>query len=150
MKRLLASALLICAPALFSADVIGTWKLNTAKSKYTNVPKPKEQTVTYSREGSSVRYTAKGVAESGDPINTSFVYVKDGEDIKATGFPMWDALNLKGGDSAHSEATLKRGGKVVGKVTRDVAADNKTMTLHGTVTTPDGKKGTYHAVYERQ
>lgn len=139
-----------CVSLLCAADFTGTWKLNTAKSKYEGMPAPKEQTVTYTAKGAGYHYEAKGVAADGKPIAASFDYLKDGEEIKATGFPLWDGLVLKNGTSDKSTAELRRGGKAVGTVTRTVAKDGKSMVVAGSATTPDGKKATYHAHYDRQ
>jgi hypothetical protein len=133
-----------------AADYSGTWKLNTAKSKYTGIPMPKEQTATYTPKGTGYEYVVKGTSATGQPIQSSFTYVKDGEEAKATGFPYWDSMVIKGGTSNKTTVTLKRAGKNVGTVHRTLSADGKTLTLNGTVTLPDGKKGTYLAVYDKQ
>jgi hypothetical protein len=145
-------ALLFCllAALAFSADFTGTWKLNAAKSKFNGLPAPKELTVTYAAQGSGWRYTATGVAANGEAINRSFTYVKDGEDIKTTGFSEFDALVLHNGTAAKSTATYKRQGKVVGKATRTLSTDGKTMTIAGEFTLPDGKKATSTSVYDKQ
>lgn len=150
MFRLFALSLCIFVSAAFSADVTGTWKLNTTKSKYTGMLMPKDLTVTYTPEGSGWQYAATGTSGTGQPMNTRFTYVKDGEEIKTTGFPIWDALVLKNGHSSKSSATVKREGKPVGTLTRTISDDGKVMTIQGKVTTPDGKKATYVAVYEKQ
>jgi len=144
-------ALLLCAFAAASAaDFIGTWKLNTAKSKYDGMPMPKEQTVTYTAKGDGYDYVAKGTSATGEPIQAMFSYVKDGQEAKATGFPHWDGLVLTGGSGKKSKAKLMRGGKAVGSATRTVSADGKSMTVAGKATTADGKKVTYSAVYDKQ
>ena len=145
-------AFVACAFAtmLSAADLAGTWKLNPTKSKYVGMPAPKEQTVTYTTQGSGWKYDAKGTAADGQPINASFVYVKDGADAAMTGFPYGDAIVLQNGNSDTSAATFKRQGKVVGNAKRVVSKDGKSMTITGTVTQADGKKGTYTAVYDRQ
>lgn len=149
LTRFLTVAL-CAASVLCAADFTGTWKLNVAKSKYDGIPAPKEQTVTYTVKGAGYHYEAKGVAADGKPIASSFDYVKDGEEIKATGFPMWDGLVLKNGKSDNSTAELRRGGKTIGTVTRTMAKDGKSLVVAGTATTPDGKKATYHSHYDRQ
>ncbi|HET8549289.1 MAG TPA: hypothetical protein VFL57_14845 [Bryobacteraceae bacterium] len=144
--------LMLCAFAglATAVDTIGTWKLNTAKSKYTGMPMPKELTATYTPEGSGWRYEGKGTLATGEPINASFTYTKDGEEIRATGFPMWDAMILQNASAAKATGTLKRAGKTVGSVTRLVSADGKTMTIRGNVMTPEGKKASFTSVYEKQ
>jgi hypothetical protein len=150
MYRLLALSLCIFVAAAFSADATGTWKLNTTKSKYTGMPMPKDMTVIYTPEGSGWRYAATGTSATGEPINARFTYVKDGEDIKTTGFPNWDTLVLKNASSNKATGTMKREGKPVGSVIRTISNDGKMMTISGKVTTPEGKQATYVSVYEKQ
>ncbi len=150
---LIRTVLTVCAFAAIvsgAEHLTGTWKLNTAKSKYVAMPAPKEQTVTYTSQGSGWKYDAKGTTSDGQPINASFVYAKDGEDAVASGFPFWDAIALRNGNSDASTATFKRQGKVVGNAKRVISKDGKTMTITGSVTQADGKTGTYTAVYEKQ
>lgn len=145
-------ALVVCALATLAsgADLTGTWKLNTTKSKYGSMPAPKEQTVTYTTQASGWKYGAKGTAADGQPINASFVYVKDGADAVMMGFPYGGAIVLQNGNSDTSTATFKRQGKVVGKAKRVISKGGKSMTITGVVTQADGKRGTYTAVYEKQ
>jgi hypothetical protein len=150
LKRLLLVSCALAVAAIAQVDTTGTWKLNTAKSKYTGMPTPKDMTVVYSTQGSGWRYEAKGTSGAGEPIASSFVYAKDGEEIKTTGFPLWDSMTLNGATTARATGTLKREGKNVGTVTRTISPDGKTMTVRGSVMTPEGKKATYLAVYEKQ
>jgi hypothetical protein len=150
MYRLLALCLCMFALPALAVDTTGTWKLNTTKSKYTGMPAPKELTVTYTPEGSGWRYAAKGTSETGEPIESGFVYAKDGAEIKTTGFPNWDTLVLKNAEANKAAAVMKREGKQVGTATRTISPDGKTMTIEGKVTTPEGKTATYIAVYEKQ
>jgi hypothetical protein len=149
LNRILVTLCMVAAAAA-AADQTGTWKLNTAKSKYTGVPAPKELITTYTPAGSGWRYEAKGTSGTGDPINSSFNYVKDGEEIRTTGFPMWDAMVLQNANSEKATGTLKRSGRTVGSVTRTISADGKTMTIRANVMTPEGKKASYLSVYEKQ
>jgi hypothetical protein len=138
------------ATMVSGADLAGTWKLNTTKSKYVGMPAPKEQTVTYTNQGSGWKYEAKGTAADGQAITASFVYVKDDVEAAATGFPFGDAIVLHNGNANSSTATFKRQGKVVGNGKRVISKDGKSMTITGEVTQADGKKGTYTAIYEKQ
>ncbi|MFN0102279.1 MAG: hypothetical protein ACKV2U_09325 [Bryobacteraceae bacterium] len=144
-------ALAMCALAMTvsAAGVEGTWKLNIAKSKYTDTA-PKEMTVTYTMQGGGWTYSAKGVSATGEPINRSYTFVKDGEEAKFTGNPNWDGIIVKNSASARISATYMRQGKAVGTSTRTISSDGKTMTIRGNVTRPDGKKATYVAVYDKQ
>jgi hypothetical protein len=128
----------------------GTWKLDASKSTASGMSKMKEATVTFLPEGSGWKYQSTGTRENGDPANTSFMYMKDGADIKLENSPFGDTLILTDGEKAVSTGVFKRGGKNVGKVTRTVSADGKTMTVKGNSVTPDGKKVSYTSVYIRQ
>lgn len=150
MVRTLTLALLALALTVSAADTLGAWKLNTAKSKYTGTPAPKEMTVTYTKQGTGWTYSAKGTSASGEAINRSYTFVKDGEEAKTTGFPNWDGIVLKNSTTNTTTYTLMRQGKAVGSGTRTLSADGKTMTLHASTTLPDGKKTTTHGVYEKQ
>ena len=143
--------LLFCTLTMASAaDYIGTWKLNIAKSKAVGMALPQEQTSTYTAKGSGYENMTMGKSATGEAIHTMFTYVKDGEEMKATGYPNWDAIVINGGTSSKSTAKLKRQGKIVGSVIRTMAADGKSFTLVGKVTLADGKKATYNYVYDKQ
>jgi hypothetical protein len=150
MYKSVALGMCVFATTLLAVDPMGTWKLNTAKSKYTGTPGPKEMTVTYSPEGSGWRYAGSGVSAAGTPIKSNFVYVKDGAEIKTTGFPNWEGLVLNDAKSDKATGVIMRGGKPIGKLSRTFSADGKTMMIHGEYTGLDGKPATYHSVYDRQ
>jgi hypothetical protein len=150
MVQRILIGLCVFAVAAAAVDVSGTWKLNTAKSKYTGMPSPKDLSVTYTPQGSGWKYEARGTTATGEPINGSFMYKKDGEEIKTTGFPMWDGLVLENAMGERATGKLLRGGKPVGTVTRTLSSDGKTMTVRGSVMGTDGKKATYVSVYEKQ
>jgi hypothetical protein len=146
-----ALAMSVLTVVAFAADpYIGTWKLNPAKSKYTGLPMPKDVTVTYTPIDQGWKYDAKGTTGDGQPITMSFAYAKDNEDMKMTGYPYADALSLQGGKSNSSVGTFKREGKPVGTVKRNISKDGKTMTISANITLPDGKKGSYTSVYDKQ
>jgi hypothetical protein len=130
LHRLALTSLVFVSMAL-SADFGGTWKLNTAKSKYDGIPMPKELTVTYASQGSGWRYAAKGIGQPGKPSTGRSPMRKIGEDIKTTGFAEFDAIVIQNGNAEKSIATYKRQGKPVGTATRTASADGKTMTISG-------------------
>jgi hypothetical protein len=143
--------LLLCTFGLLAgADLTGTWKLDTAKSKYEVMPMPKEMTVTITANGKGYDYMAMGTSAAGDAIHTMYTFVKDGEEAKITGAPYYDALVIKHGMESKAEIDFKRGGKSVGEATRVLEKDGKMYTVSGKVTMPDGKKASYKAVYAKQ
>jgi len=72
LRRLNLAAALV-AGAVFAVSLtaqatyplIGTWKLNVARSKYTPGPVPKSQTVKFESSGQGVKVTVDGVNANG-------------------------------------------------------------------------------------
>jgi hypothetical protein len=143
--------LLLCTFGLLSAaDFTGSWKLDTAKSKYEGMAAPKEQTVTITANGKGFDYMAMGTSSTGDAIHAMYTYVKDGEQIKTTGFPNWDGLVLKHGMEDKTETEFLRGGKKVGAGTRELAKDGKMYSVSGKLKLADGKEADFKAIYVKQ
>ena len=107
----------------------GTWELNLAKSTFSPGPPPKSLTRTFEVTGADVKYTLKGIDAEGKPTLVQFTAKYDGKDYPVTGSPDFDAISLKRVDAVSTEATLKKGGKVVQTSTRVVSKDGKTLTL---------------------
>ena len=136
---------------LWAADAaIGTWKLNLAKSKYTPGPPPKSSTVKY--EESDGGYKRTGEAIEADGKKTSFEYTAkyDGKDYPVTGSDVFDTIAVKRIDNNTSEATLKKGGKVVRNARRVVSKNGKIMTITMSGTNEKGEKVHNVAVYNKQ
>ena len=86
MKRtlFLGAFLVLAAGVLLAQDnpFVGTWKLNTAKSKYEPGPAPKSQTRTIVAEGDGAMYRFEGVGADGNPVAYSFTSNYDGKDFR--------------------------------------------------------------------
>jgi hypothetical protein len=128
----------------------GTWTFNPAKSKYTGIPAPKEQTSVYTVTNQSVTVTTTGTGADGKPTNTEFTANFDGKDYPVKGNRDWDAVAAKRVDSHTIEFTRKRGGKTVQTATSTVAKDGKTRTITVNGVNADGQKVSYVAVYEKK
>ena len=99
--------------------VIGTWKLDVAKSKFSPGPAPKSLTAKFE------------AAEKGVKLTTA---AYDGKDYPLIGSPVADTVSLKRINASTSERTDKKGGKVVQTLTRKMSKDGKsfTVTIKGT------------------
>ncbi len=146
--------LFVAAPAIVRAQSeAGTWKLNTAKSKYSGVATPKSRTQTLESQDGGVKSHVEGVAGDGSPINYSHSAKYDGKDnpIAGSGAPgAADSVALKRIDANTTEATYKKSGKVVTTARVSVSKDGKVMTATAKGIGPDGKPTNVHAVYEKQ
>src|SRR5215475_3421363 len=149
----LAVCLVVISPLSSFAQtdpIIGTWKLNLAKSKFNPGPPPKSQTLTYEAVGQGVKVTVKITDAEGKPIDIQSTFNYDGKDYPVTGDPNVDAIALKRIDQHTVEFARKKAGKVVVTGTSVVSKDGKTMTLTAKGTNAKGEKTSSTGVYEKQ
>jgi hypothetical protein len=135
-----------------SNPLVGTWQLNTTKSKYEPGPTPKSLTRTVEAQGDGVKYTFAGVAGDGKPISYGFSVQFDGKDNPISGsIPSGaDTISAKRTDSNHFVATLKKDGKVIGTSKVAVSKDGNVTTVDSTGTTASGAKEHDLQVYDKQ
>ncbi len=132
---------------------VGTWKLNTAKSKFEPGPGPKSLMRTIVAQGAGASYSFEGVGADGASIAYSFSTNYDGQDsaITGTGAPGGaDTIALKRVSSRRVEGALKKDGKEVGKVVAEVSKDDKVSTVKTKGKTGDGKEFSTETVYDKQ
>ena len=157
MKSMLATLTLGAALALVStvsaaADapdpVIGTWKLNAAKSSGPMVAKSDTRTYTASAEGVTMVWKRSGADGKESTVQGTFKY--DGKDYPITGTPDFDALSVKRVDANTIERTMD--GEEVGKETATwtLSSDRKKLTVVAKGTDPTGVAYTTTQVYEKQ
>ena len=142
----------VSAVMVQASPILGTWKLNTAKSKYSPGPMPKSLTRTVTADGDSVKYVFEGVAADGSAIAYGFTTKFDGKASPVTGsIPSGaDSVSGKKTDDHHYVATLKKGDKVVGTSKVTISEDGKTTTVDSTGVTATGAKSHDVQVYDKQ
>lgn len=140
-----------CALALCYAQdsMMGTWKLNEAKSK---IPAgaQKNTKVVYEAAGDNIKVTVDGVDAKGTPTHNEWVGKFDGKDYPVTGEPNYDSRSYKKVNARTLAMTLKKGGSDVGNGKITVSADGKSRTVSTTTTSADGKKMSITAVYDKE
>jgi hypothetical protein len=141
----------VAAAVCFAADssMMGTWKLNEAKSKI-GPGAPKNSTVVYEAAGDSVKVTIDGTDKDGKPTHTEWTGKFDGKDYPVTGDTNQDMRSVTKIDDHTYGFNVKKGGKVTTSGRIVVAADGKSRTVTTTGTGPDGKKVTSTTVYDKQ
>jgi hypothetical protein len=148
---ILTLALCFIGAAVCFADepVMGTWKLNEAKSKL-GPGVPKNTTVVYEAAGDSVKVTIDGTDADGKPTHNEWTGKFDGKDYPVPGDPGSDARSLKQVNDRTLQLTVKKGGKVTltGRIV--VSADGKSRTVTTSGTDPQGNKFKSTAVYDKQ
>jgi hypothetical protein len=130
--------------------VLGTWKLNVAKSTFTPGPGWRSQRRTYSVEpggGVLIRWT--GIGAHGEPMHLNFVSRLDGKDYPMTGSANYDTLNAVRIDALTVRSEEKRGGKIAGIAIRKVSPDGKVLTITDEGTNRKGEKFSQVLVFDK-
>lgn len=159
MKKLLSDVFLgallmigtvTIASAADADPVVGTWKLNLAKSTFAGIPPLKSQIRTYSRSGRDITLEMKTVSAEGKETTTRATYKFDGKDYPSMGNPDFDSLAGMQIDANTAEFTLKRAGKQVGKIRRAVSNDGRTLTINYVITNADGIQTAALTLFDKQ
>ena len=109
-------------------QLIGTWRLNVAKSKYSPGPPLRSETRVYTKQADGVKGVVSRVY--GDGRTEKFEYMANfGKDMMVTGIPEYDSVTLRKVDDLTSDAVLSHAGTVYGVARRVIATDGKTMTI---------------------
>lgn len=133
----------------FANPMMGTWKLNQAKSKLGH-GKMKNNTVMYQSELFKTTIIIDGTNEKGKPAHNEWTGNFDGKDYAVKGDPTSDMRTYKKIDDRTLDFTAKKGGKVMATGRIVVAADGKSRTVTTTGLTGKGKKFRTIAVYDKQ
>ena len=153
MGRIVAIALLstlFLGTTAFAGDAVdGTWKLNVAKSKFSDTA-PKSGTRTYTESADGTTLDQKMIGADGKEMSMHTTLKYDGKAHPITGNPDADSGTGKAINARTSDFTLTKGGKVVGSVHRVVSKDGKTLTVNNKGTHPDGKTYDETLVFDKE
>ena len=132
-----------------SNPLVGTWKLNTAKSKLTTGTPPKGETVTIQMVGDQDQVTTNGTASDGSPISMKYEVPDKGGVGKLLAGP-FDGVSGKRIDDNAFEVSFMKGGKEMLHNQFVVSKDGKTLreTVRGFV--PVGNPVSGVLVWEKQ
>jgi hypothetical protein len=133
-----------------SSPLIGTWKLNLDKSKFSPGPPPRSSTLTYTQDGQNIRLTNQGIDAQGNPTTFVAMHIYDGQPHPSTGSPNYDASAYTRLDANTVIYTRLKAGKLVEIGTGVISQDGKTLTVSVSGTDASGRAGTGVAVYEKQ
>lgn len=145
-----AASGVVIAGAPAADPVIGTWKLDAAKSTFTGGPALKSHTRTYSQSGQSIALVMKSTSADGKEVTTRMTYQLDGKDHPVTGNPDFDSISGQQVDSNTARFTQKKGGKMVGTSDRTVSKDGKTLHVKTSLTTAKGENSESVLVLDKQ
>jgi hypothetical protein len=152
MKKLLSLVIVIAvfgaAPALAADPIVGTWKLNVAKSKFGGDPLTAGTRV-YTESNGLYTLEQKHEGADGKERSGTATYRDGKEEKQAPGGP-GDATVAKKIDANTWDFDLMKDGKVVGRVHRVVSADGKTLTVQNSGAKLSGAEGDETLVYDKQ
>lgn len=151
--RMVAVTLVLCfagaVVCLATEWNMGSWKLNEDKSTF-SPGAPKSTMVVYEAAGDSVKVTIDGTSGDGTPTHTEWTGKFDVKDYPATGDPNSGMRSYVKVNAHTLKFKLKSGDKVTLSGTIVTATDGKSRTVTASGTSPDGKKVSYTAAYDKQ
>jgi len=145
----LCSAILLAqAPA--AKNMVGTWKLNAAKSTFSPGPPLKGQTATLTAVDGGLKVAADRVEADGKTTHFEWTAKFDGKDYPVTGDPGRDAVSVKKVDDYTLEITNKKAGKTLSVLRAVYAKDGKTRTETTTGVNTQGQKINNVTAWDKQ
>ena len=130
--------------------MIGTWKVNLAKSTYAPGPAPRSATTKFEPWEDGVRATVDIVDGQGNKIHIEVAAKFDGKDYPIKGSPLANALSLKRTDQRQIDVIWKKDGKVALTGKSVISADGRTTTVTQTGKDPQGRTVNNVILYDKQ
>lgn len=143
-------AAVLVAAAQSKDPLVGTWVLNTAKSKYSNGGAPKSATTTIEAAGKGYKFTVHQTAASGPDQNWSITTNLDGKPAPVTGTNAnADSITYTRVNASSYDTVQTLKGKETQRQHVVISPDGKTRTVTSTGTNATGKF-TNVAVYDKK
>ena len=156
-KTLFVGSLAVCLVVLFSSSSLlaadnwlGTWKLNTEKSKYSPGPAPKSMTAKFEASGDMVTLTTDGMSADDKPTHSSYTSKFDGKDVPWMGNPDADTASPKRVDANSYQNVSRKAGKATITSIAFVSKDGKTLTVTQTGKNSKGEPVNNTLVLDKQ
>jgi hypothetical protein len=151
-KTLLIGAIIAIGSgtALAADAVVGTWKLNLAKSTFSPGPAPKSQTRIYAESAQGMTLTVKTTAADGKDSSSNLNFKEDGKPYPVSGNPDFDMVSVKRDAALTVHSTQTKEGATVSTAVRTVSKDGKTMTFAQKGAHAGGGKYDDVSVYDKQ
>jgi hypothetical protein len=145
-------ALMMALPLLGQSSLlVGTWKVNIEKSKYSPGPPPKANTIKWEPVQGGFKFTTDGVDAKGQTNHSETMEKTDGSEGQVEGAQTPNTTRgLKRIDDHNYEDVDKVGGKTVATRRLVISADSKTLTVTVKGTNAQGEAVNNVALYEKQ
>lgn len=130
----------VAAGLLVAADpMLGTWRLNVEKSKFSPGPGPKALTITYTQEGDWYVMKSVGTAADGTAISRTGRFKTDGGEYAVDGPNGPGKMSVKRSDQHNAVSVTKLDGGGTVTVKTAVSSDGRTRTQTVTGTNSKGE-----------
>jgi hypothetical protein len=149
ISLLVVAGLFLAGPAFAADPIVGTWKLNVAKSKFASGAELTAGSRVYTEANGLYTLNQTLTGKDGKDKSNQVQYRNGKEEKQSTAGPA-DTTLAKKVDANTWDFDLKKDGKVVGNVHRVVSADGKTLTVHNTGLQLSGNTGDETLVFDRQ
>ena len=154
IRNLLVGAVFAMSALATAADapdqVVGTWALNVAQSRFTPGHELKSQTRTYTQSANGVTVKVSGMAANGSALSQQSTFKYDGKSYPMSGSADYDALSLQRVNDTTVKSTLLKSGKPVGTTIRTISKHGKVITLSTKLKDANGNRNEMIAVYDKQ
>jgi hypothetical protein len=140
----------VCLTLCSAQDwMVGSWKLNEAKSKF--IPGVANNlTVVYAVAGDKIKCTMDGLDGQGKPLHTEWTGKFDGEFYPLTGDPKGDMRAYKKINERGMQEITEKDGNVTGINRIVVFADGKSRSVITDLTDREGERMSNVAIYDKQ
>ena len=149
LSLIVLAAVFFASPAFAADPVVGTWKLNVGKSKFSAGAELTAGTRVYTEANGLYTLDQKLTGADGKEKSNRAQY-QNGKDVKQATAAAADTTFAKKVDANTWDFDLKKDGKVVGHVHRVVSADGKTLTVNNTGMQLSGITGNETLVFDKQ
>jgi hypothetical protein len=133
-----------------SNPIIGTWKLNLDKSKFSPGTAPRSGTLNYQQDGQNFRNTGQFTDAEGRSRTIANIYICDGQPHPNSGIPGVDATACTQVDANTGIFGRFKDGKLIAVGTNVVSPDGKAMTVNTTGTGSTLASATGITVWDKQ
>ncbi len=128
----------------------GTWKLNTAKSKFIPGPALKSNIIEIEEKSGGIECILNPVDSDGKAHRVRWIARYDGRDYPAEIAPYADMIALKRIDEHTVEAVYKKGGREIIAERWVVSSDGKTLTMTQTGKNPPAQGISNTLLYQKR
>lgn len=149
VAALCAIALGVGTAAQTADPIVGTWKLDVAKSTYKPGPTPKSATAVITAVGDGIKVAVDAAMPDGTAMKWGYTSARDGKEVPVTGHPAYDAANVTKTSPTEGTIAYSKAGKPVATAKTAVAKDGKTMTVTTTGTDAKGQAINIMAVFTK-